>query len=208
MSQKVERIRVIRLYGTLGARFGRVHRLVVNSAAEAVRALSVQLPGFEQFFYEAKDRGVVFAVFHGRRNIGQDELGHPPGRAEIRIAPVIAGSKRAGLVQTVVGVAIIAAASYFSGGLAMTGSGALFGSTTGAFFGTLGVSLALSGVAQALTKTPTGLDAKERTENAPSYSFNGPVNTQAQGNPVPLLYGRMIVGSAVLSAGIYAEDKV
>ncbi len=34
-----------------------------------------------------------------------------------------------------------------------------------------------------------------------------PVNTRAQGNPVPLLYGQMIVSSAVLSDGIYAEDK-
>lgn len=208
-----ERIRVVRLYGTLGARFGRVHRLVVNSAAEAVRALSVQLPGFEQFFYDAKDRGVVFAVFHGRRNIGQDELGHPPGRAEIRIAPVIAGSKRSGGLQTVIGVALIAVASYFSGGLAATGSGALFGSAgyaggaAWAAVGAVGISLALSGVAQMSAKVPKGLGTGDSADNSPSYSFNGPVNTQAQGNPVPLLYGRMIVGSAVLSAGIYAEDK-
>ncbi len=210
-----DRIRVVRLYGTLGARFGRVHRLVVNSAAEAVRALSVQLPGFEQFFYSARDQGVVFAVFHGRRNIGQDELGHPPGRAEIRIAPVIEGSKRSGGLQTVIGVALIAAASYFSGGLAAgaAGSGGLFG-TAGyaggavwAAVGTVGISLAIGGVTQMVTKQPTGLSNSDSADNSPSYSFNGPVNTQAQGNPVPLGYGRMIVGSAVLSAGIYAEDK-
>lgn len=197
-----ERIRVVRLYGALGARFGRVHRLVVNSAAEAVRALSVQLPGFEQFFYEAKDRGLVFAVFHGRRNIGQDELGHPPGRAEIRIAPVVAGSKRAGLVQTVIGVALIAVATVMTGGAAGIAAGGLWGTV-----GMVGVSLALGGVTQMMTKQPKGLDTNDRAENSPSYSFNGPVNTQAQGNPVPLLYGRMIVGSAVLSAGIYAQDK-
>lgn len=205
-----ERIRVVRLYGVLGARFGRVHRLVVNSAAEAVHALAVQLQGFEQFFYEAKDRGMVFAVFHGRRNIGEDELGHPPGRAEIRIAPVIAGSKRSGGLQTVIGIALIAVASYFSGGLAAGGAGLFGGAAAGstwAIVGTIGISMALSGVTQMLTKTPTGLDESDRADNSPSYSFNGPVNTQAQGNPVPLLYGRMIVGSAVLSAGIYAQDQ-
>jgi predicted phage tail protein len=208
-----ERIRVIRLYGVLGARFGRVHRLVVNSAAEAVRALSVQLPGFEEFFYTARDRGLVFAVFHGRRNIGQEELGHPPGRAEIRIAPIIEGSKNRGGLQTIIGVAIIAVASYFSGGLAAAGTGSLFG-TAGyaggavwAAVGAVGVSLALSGVTQMVTKQPTGLSSNDSADNAPSYSFNGPVNTQAQGNPVPLGYGRMIVGSAVLSAGIYAQDQ-
>jgi predicted phage tail protein len=202
-----ERIRVVRLYGTLGARFGRVHRLVVNSAAEAVRALLVQLPGFEQFFYEAKDRGLVFAVFHGRRNICQEELGHPPGRSDIRIAPVIAGSKRAGMMQTVIGVALIAVATLATVGVAGVGfAGVGAGGIWGAV-GTLGISLAIGGVAQMVAGTPKGTGTSERPDNQPSYSFNGPVNTQAQGNPVPLLYGRMIVGSAVLSAGIYAEDK-
>lgn len=207
MHQTVERIRIVRLYGTLGARFGRVHRLVVNSAAEAIRALSVQLPGFERFFYEAKDRGVVFAVFHGRRNIGQDELGHPPGRAEIRIAPVIAGSKRAGMMQTVIGVALIAVATLATAGVAGAGFAGIGAGGIWGTVGALGISMAISGVAQMATKQPIGLDASDKADNQPSYSFNGPVNTQAQGNPVPLLYGRMIVGSAVLSAGIYAEDK-
>lgn len=202
-----ERIRVVRLYGTLGARFGRVHHLVVNSAAEAVRALSVQLPGFEQFFYHAKDRGVVFAVFHGRRNICEEELGHPPGRSDIRIAPVIAGSKRAGMMQTVIGVALIAVATLATVGVAGVGFAGVGAGGIWGTVGTLGISLAIGGVAQMVAGTPKGTGASERPDNQPSYSFNGPVNTQAQGNPVPLLYGRMIIGSAVLSAGIYAEDK-
>ena len=46
-----------------------------------------------------------------------------------------------------------------------------------------------------------------KTEPDTRYHFNGVVNTTAQGNPVPLGYGRMIVGSAVVSAGIYAMDR-
>lgn len=201
-----QRLRTIRLYGKLGARFGRVHTLAVASAAEACRALSILLPGFEQFMFEAKDKGMVFAVFHGKRNISQDELGDPPGRSEIRIAPVIQGSKRAGGLQTVIGIAIIVAASYFSGGAA-AGGASLFGSSTGAVFGSIGISMAISGVSQMVTNTPKGLSTSDSSDNKPSYSFNGPVNTEAQGNPVPLGYGRMIVGSAVGSAGIYAEDQ-
>ncbi|MDH0745725.1 tail assembly protein [Pseudomonas sp. GD03842] len=205
-----ERLRTIRLYGTLGARFGRVHTLAVNSASEACRALGVLFPGFEQFMVESKDKGMAFAVFHGKRNIGKEELTDPPGRAEIRIAPVIQGSKRAGLLQTVVGVAIVAAASFFSGGIAAGGAG-LFGTVgagaaTWGIAGAVGLSLALGGVSQMIAGTPKGLGSQDSADNRPSYGFNGPVNTQAQGNPVPLGYGRMIVGSAVVSAGIYAED--
>jgi predicted phage tail protein len=205
-----ERLRTIRLYGTLGARFGRVHTLAVNSVAEACRALGVLFPGFDQFMAESKDKGIAFAVFHGKRNIGREEFNDPPGRSEIRIAPVIQGSKQAGRLQTVIGVVLIAVASYFSGGLA-AGGASLFG-TTGAgaaawgVVGAVGISLALGGVAQMITGTPKGLGSQDSADNAPSYGFNGPVNTQAQGNPVPLGYGRLIVGSAVISAGIYAED--
>ncbi|HCW20974.1 MAG TPA: phage tail protein, partial [Achromobacter sp.] len=53
-----------------------------------------------------------------------------------------------------------------------------------------------------------GLSTRDSPDNGASYNFNGPVNTSAQGIPVPVLYGRMIVGSAVISAGIYAEDQV
>lgn len=203
-----ERIRTIRLYGKLGARFGREHSLAVDSAAEAVRALGVLFPGFDQFMAAAKDNGLVFAVFHGKRNIGPDELRDPPGRSDIRIAPMIQGSKRAGQLQTIVGIAIVVAASYFSGGVAAgAGSTSLFGTAAGAAVGAFGISLALGGVAQMIAGTPKGLGNEDRADNKPSYGFNGPVNTQAQGNPVPLGYGRMIVGSAVISSGIYTEDQ-
>lgn len=201
-----ERLRTIRLYGTLGARFGRVHTLAVNSAAEACRAMGVLFPGFEQFMAGSKDKGMAFAVFHGKRNISKDELGDPPGRADIRIAPIIQGSKRAGTLQTIVGAAIFAAAVFFSGGAAAGSAGLFAGSAGWGVVGSIGISLALGGVAQMIAGTPKGLGAQDQADNRPSYGFNGPVNTQAQGNPVPLGYGRMIVGSAVVSAGIYAED--
>jgi predicted phage tail protein len=203
-----ERLRTIRLHGRLGARFGREHTLAVDSAAEAVRALGVLFPGFEQFMYEAKDKGMVFAVFHGDRNISREELRDPPGRSEIRISPVIQGSKRAGQLQTIIGVALVVAASII--GTPASGaatSGALFGGGVWGVVGAVGISLTLGGVAQMIAGTPKGLGSQDAADNRASYGFNGPVNTAAQGNPVPLGYGRMIVGSAVVSSGIYAEDQ-
>lgn len=196
-----EKIRTIRLYGKLGARFGRIHRLAVASAAEAVRALSVLLPGFQQELSTSKDRGVAYAVFVGRDNVGPEQLGYPPGRNDIRIAPVLAGSKRGGLFQTILGVALIGLSLWNPAFLAAKG---IF---SAASIGMLGASLALGGVVQMLSPQQRGLSAKDGPDNGASYNFNGPVNTTAQGNPVPLLYGRMVVGSAVISAGIYAEDQ-
>lgn len=198
-----EKIRTIRLYGKLGARFGRVHRLAVSSAAEAVRALCVLLPGFHQELIGSRQSGVAYAVFLGRQNIGEAELHYPPGRDEIRIAPVLAGSKRGGLLQTILGAALVMVAAFYSGGI-----GAAFASNgLGGVAASMGASMMLGGVAQMLSPQSQGLSARDSPDNGASYNFNGPVNTSAQGNPVPLLYGRMVVGSAVISAGIYAEDQ-
>ena len=206
-----ERIRTIRLSGELGHLFGRVHHLAVNSLAEAVKALGVLFPGFKEYLATSKDRGLVFAVFYGKRNISKEELGDPPGAAEIRIAPVVQGSKNGGGLQTVLGVILIVAASYFTGGLAATGSGALFGAgaagTAWGAVGMVGISLAIGGVAQMVTGQQAKIDSGEAADNRPSYNFSGIKNTVTQGNPVPLCYGEMTTGSAQLSLGIYAEDQ-
>ncbi len=198
-----QKIRTVRLYGQLGARFGRVFRLAVASPAEAVRALCAQVEGFRRELATSHERGIRYACFVGRRNIGQSELELPPGADDIRIAPVLAGAKQAGLFQTILGAVLIAAATFYTGGLAGIGSGGF-----GGFMGAMGVSMALGGVMQMLSPQQAGLSASDSPDNGASYNFNGPVNTSAQGNPVPLLYGEMVVGSAVISAGIYAEDQV
>lgn len=195
-----EKIRTIRLYGQLGVRFGRVHRYVVASPMHAVRALRAMVPGFERELMSSRDRGVTYAVFAGKRNLSVGELAHPVGDDDIRIAPVFVGAKNAGLIQTIAGVAIVAIASVYSGGLALGAGG------TAGFFGGVGASLALGGILQMISPTQKGLPGSSSATNGSSYGFDGPVNTQAQGNPVPVLYGRMLVGSAVISAGITAED--
>ncbi|MDR3427904.1 tail assembly protein [Silvimonas sp.] len=187
----METLRTIRLYGKLGARFGRIHRLAVASAAEAVRALSMLLPGFEGELMSSKDRGLAYAVFLGKRNLAPDQLRYPVGADEIRIAPILQGSKRGGILQTILGVVLIVVGVYLE-------NPQLVG---------MGVGMVAGGVLQMLSPVSPGLSTKDGPDNGASYNFNGAVNTTAQGNPVPLLYGRMIVGSAVISAGIYAEDQ-
>lgn len=197
-----QKIRTVRLYGKLGARFGRRFELAVSSPAEAIQALCVLLKGFRRELLESKSKGVTYAVFVGQRNLAKEELELPPGRGEIRIAPVLVGSKRGGVLQTILGAVLVvvgAAISYFSAGSL---------SSIGVPMMKFGGAMMLGGVAQMLSPVPHGLSAKDSPENGASYNFNGPVNTSAQGNPVPLLYGEMIVGSAVISGGIYAEDQV
>ncbi|WP_081396351.1 tail assembly protein, partial [Cronobacter sakazakii] len=194
--------KTVRLYGALGARFGREHRLVIASPAEACRALSVILPGFEQYMQTAHLRGLRFAVFKGKKNIGQDELKHNSGEEDIRIAPVIAGSKRGGVLQTILGAVLVVGAL----ALGPVSIGAIAGSTAMSI-GLMGGSMMIGGVVQMLSPQPGGLASRQDPDNAPSYAFGGPVNTTAMGNPVGLLYGEREIGGAIVSAGIYTNDQ-
>ncbi|CAD0328038.1 tail assembly protein [Xanthomonas hortorum] len=193
---EIPKVRTVRLYGVLRAKFGKEFRLAVASPAEAIRALSVQLPGFQAFLMGAKDRGLTFAVFNGRRNLNKDQLHDPPGDDAIRIAPVLQGSKRGGVLQTIIGAVLIVV-----GFIAIA-------TPFGAPLISAGVSMVLGGVVQMLSPTQKGLGTQDSPDNRPSYAFNGPVNMQAQGNPVPVAYGDTWTGSAVISGGIFAEDQV
>ncbi|CZW63050.1 tail assembly protein [Enterobacter hormaechei] len=201
-----EPLRTVRLYGVLGATFGREYRLSVASPKEAIRALSVIVPGFERFLNTSKQRGLTYAVFSGKRNLVNDELSMDRSTEEIRIAPVIIGSKRAGVFQTILGVALVAVAAFVTGGAAIGIGGTAFAGGWGAVAG-IGASMAIGGVVQMLSPQTTGLASKQSADNRASYAFGGVTNTTSQGNPVPILYGKRRIGGAVASAGIYVEDQ-
>lgn len=188
------KLKTIKLYGKLGAKFGRVHQLAVANAAEAVRALCVLLPGFESHLANAPGG---YAVFYGKQNLAPDQLGHPSGSDDIRIAPVPAGAKSGGIFSVVLGAVLVVAGFWTGGTTTKLGMGLLMG----------GAGLAIGGAMMMLSPQAPGTASADSSANSSSYGFNGAVNTEAQGNPVPLLYGELIVGSAVISGGVYAEDR-
>lgn len=99
---------------------------------------------------------------------------------EIRIAPVIIGSKRAGVFQTILGVALVAVAAFVTGGAAIGIGGTAFAGGWGAVAG-FGASMAIGGVVQMLSPQTTGLASKQSADNQASYAFGGVTNTTSQG---------------------------
>ncbi|PMU11850.1 MULTISPECIES: tail assembly protein [unclassified Pseudomonas] len=194
-------IRTVKLYGQL-RQFGKSYPLAVRTPAEAIKALCVQIPGFERFISNAKSRGLVFAVFLGKKNISEAELCYQGGD-DIIIAPVIEGSKRAGMMQTIIGVALIIVATIATGGVGGFAAGGAWGAV-----GAAGASMAIGGVIQMLSPQAGGLRTSAAPENTPGYAFGSAKNTTASGNPVPLCYGKRRVGGAIISAAIYAEDQM
>ncbi|OEC54840.1 tail assembly protein [Pseudomonas sp. AP42] len=181
----------IKLSGSLAQKFGRLHRRQVGSGDtwEVFRALKSTIDGFEAEIRRLDRLGLRFAIFRNRKNAGQDQFGMG-GTKEVRIVPVVEGAKRAGLLQTIIGVVLIAA-SYFTGGATLS----------------TGIALLAGGVIQMLSPQASGLKQSASPENMPSYAFGSAKNTTASGNPVPICIGERRWGGAIISASIYAEDK-
>lgn len=182
----------ILLSGSLAQKFGRKHERWLDTCTvrEAMSALKNTIEGFTDAVLELDKKGTQFAVFKNRKNIKEDDL-CTGGLDEVRIVPIIAGSKSGGLFAVLTGVALIA--------LTVVTGGA-------AAFLYLGAALAIGGALSMLSPQPKQPKLGDEEGNAASYGFGGAVSTTASGNNVPLLYGERLIGGAYASASVINYD--
>ncbi len=197
----------IKLYGHLAKEFGDEFEFSVATAGEAIRALAVNFPTFLKALKEGSyevirgERDEAKGIWLGIEDINEFKL----GQADLHLVPVVEGSKNGGgVLKIVLGVALIGAAIFFSGGAlaAPLGTGLLSGLTYGniAMFG---LALMIAGVSTLLTPKQK---PKNEGKNEQSFSLSGPGNAYDQGNPIPIVYGEVICGSQLISGGIDIED--
>lgn len=201
----------VKLYGHLGKKFGREFLFDVRTSRDAVRLLACNFKDFTQYLLQHNSPGYV--VYVGYESVSDKELDYPSADREvIRIVPVVQGAGgNGGMGQIILGAALIMAAGPVAGlimGTAFGGAMAVAGVMAGTALASFGSALVLGGISQLLFAPPQKESSAnlERPENKPSYSFDGPVNTTRQGNPVPIGYGRLLIGSQVISAGLFAEN--
>lgn len=186
----------VTLYGHLADRYGKTHHIDAKTPAEVIRAFCANFKDFKSQIIQ--DGQAFYKVLAGKENRSTGDKLHVGTSKEIKIVPIIGG--KSGLGRIIVGAALIAAAVYYPP-LART---TLFGTTTLASVATsIGFSLVLGGISSMLfTPAKSKINNGERPENLPSYAFAGAINTSGQGNPVPICYGRLRVGSQVISTGL------
>ena len=191
-------LRKVKLYGELADFVGHKELdAVINCTADAIRFLITNFEGLEAHMANRH-----YQVLVGDEDIDETELHNPIGKSDISIVPVIMGAG-GGLGKTLLGVALIGF-SIASGG----GFGALFsekGLELG-FFGNLamnvGVGLTLMGVSEMLFPLPKPKDFSNEEDPRISFSFSGVQNTSRAGTSHPIVYGEIVTGSVVISAGI------
>lgn len=174
----------VRFYGDL-KQFGTVFKLDIGSVPEAIRALVTQIPGLREHIEKGSYKVRVDGKYIG------DEGVHSEVSSTLHLTPVVKGAgKNGGLLQVVVGIVMIVAAVFYPP-LAPYAAAMI----------SAGTGLVLGGVAQLLTKMPKAEGSKD-SDDLKSSSFSNLANMTAQGAPVPLIYGKMMVGSKVLSQGV------
>jgi predicted phage tail protein len=115
---------------------------------------------------------------------------------------VITGAGR-GWGKVLIGVLLVAGAMYF--GVAGGKLGLEIGAGAAKVMTQVGISMTLYGVAEMLSPVPKMPDDPEQLQ---SFSFSGVVNTSKIGTPVPIAYGRLFVGSSVISSGLDVDQLV
>jgi predicted phage tail protein len=193
-------MRNIVLHGRLKKEFGPSFRLDVETAAEAIRAIGLQVPAFIESLKEGS-----YQVIRGRRHGGmhltlEDVSDFRLGGADLHIVPMVRGSKSGGgALKAILGVALIGASVFLSGGTLaapIMGSGVTYGNLA-----MMGVALSLAGVGSLLSSPE-----ETKSKDDDSFTLSGPGQSYEQGSPVPLIYGEVITGSVMISGGIDIED--
>ena len=196
-------LRTVRLYGELAEFVGHKELdAVITSTADAMRFLVSNFPGLEAHM---ADR--YYQVLVDDYEIEKEDIHNPIGQSDISIVPVITGAGGAG--KTLLGAALLGGAflftplsvgSFFSP-IVAPGSFAAASGLTKAIVG-IGGSLVLSGVQDMLFPLPKLQEFSNEQDPRISFSFSGVQNTNRAGTSHPIVYGEIITGSVVISAGI------
>jgi len=193
------------------AQYGEVWETDCTNIRDIFKLIDCQTPGFRNHLVEAANAGVGYEIQRAGEFLeNAEELLLSLNNEDIIITEVPAGSKSGGQ-KILAAVVLIAVAIMLPGTLAgsfkavmgaSTGMGATGTAYAAVALTTVAINLALTGITQLLAPGP------ETDEATPeSYLFNGPSNNIAQGLPVPVAYGELIVGGAPISFSYNGQPK-
>lgn len=204
------------LHGYLGKKFGKLWELDVHSVSEAVRAIDANTKGALRDYWTKDGRNKKYQIKLGDYAItSETELDPPCGEGtDIHIVPYIAG-RSSGFGKILAAIAIVTIA-YFTlgGGSALAGKAGeaagsgWFGMTaadTASMFYMIGAQLVIGGIIQLLTPVPNF--NTNAGNNSSSNIFDGNSLRAQQGDAVPVVYGRMLLGPIPVSVSIINQDR-
>ena len=225
----------VRLLGDLGERYGAEHVYYdLRTPGEAIKLLCLNEPKLQEELIHAHENGVGYRLIQAGTDLDYPDLQLPLGSNDLILTPVITGSG-GGTGKVLAGIGLVVAAialgpaAVGAFGVTLGGAGIIGGAAATAI-GSIGASLILGGVSQMLSPQPTipnlggigggslrgsgesgatdGPQSVTRgADGRQSYSYTGAANTVGVGATVPVAYGKVLIGSHLLSSRIVVEDE-
>jgi len=201
MTNTIAQPMTFELYGELGEKYGKTFTMFVSSVREGISLLAANFKDFKQHLIDSDNHLAGYEVWAGDYSLEGTTQDFSMSRAgsTVKIIPVVKGAGATGrivlgAVMVIVGLVIM----YVTWGT---------GSPWVAPLIMTGIGLIAGGIAEKLSKKPNvDLADTAEVDSATSYLFSGPTNSTKQGRPVAIGYGKMIVGSNVISAAITTSD--
>jgi len=204
------------LHGNLGHKFGREWDLKINTAAEAFKAIDANSDGFYKHILDGQKHNIRYAAIQGDKQLRLEDQLHFNLKEEkdLHILAVPEGALDEddlmwwGFGGALLGAGLSTWAENWDDGWLKTGAIAI-GSVAfdlGMALGTTGLMMKLmdapSVTAPDIEMTAPPEEKAPEKKNTTSFTFSRPVNNTSQGVPVPIGYGRLRVGSSVISSAL------
>jgi len=195
-------VKKVFLYGNLGKKFGREWTLNARTVGEAAKAIDANADGFLRYLIQQERKGASYIITTKKVTkiegpddfISEENFHQPVSQDEIHICPAVAG----GAVFIPIGTAIM---KFFGFKGAMT-LGAKIAAAAIGMTVMVGATMLIQSIVESLIDMPQMGDPVATK----SYVFNGTENVTRQGVPVPIGYGRLLIGSTVIQSGLRSFD--
>lgn len=180
----------VTLHGILAKEFKKTFSLAIKRPKEVFDAISCTHNNFRHRIVELANQGVHFTLLvDGKKMATIEELSIVSDNQQIDIVPLVCGAGKVGAIIAVIALGVLTG-----------GAGIVLGMS---FLTNIGVGLVMMGIQMALAPKPK-MDRPSADVNSAkqSFLFSSKANTAEQGIPVPVGYGRLRVGSAVIQSTI------
>jgi len=209
----------------------------LRTPADAIKLLSINYPEFKAELITAHEKGIGYRVLQAGVDLNFDELQLPIGQNDLIITPVLVGQGGAGKIFAGIGLIAISfllpgAGLFGTVGLFGAGQAAVGLSTiavlnaaaVGTALSAIGASMIIGGVTEMLSPQldignlggantrddlrPTRPESVNRgADGQQSYAYLGAQNTVGVGATIPVAYGKVLIGSHVISADVDVADE-
>ena len=173
--------RKVYLVGEIEKKFGSEFSMFADSYSEILKNIECNRPGFKRYLLESDSKGVGFTINYADKDVEEKDLLTPLKEGDVTIAAVPAGSKSDG-AKIITGAILIA--------LSFTGLPAW--AVTGLRM--VGANLVMQGVQGMMAPDPATDEEEEE-----GYLYSGSEAIVVEGDPVPLLYGKLRVPGQPIS---------